>query len=99
MILRSLKGGEKMLDKNKIGLSVGLFLAMVHAVWALAVAIIPGALQSFLDWIFDIHFLEPIWKLTTFNLINAIFLVIITFIIGYILGWVFVWVHNLYHKK
>ena len=88
-----------MIDKNKTGLTLGLFLAVVHAVWALAVAVIPGPLQASLDWIFNIHFLEPIWKLTAFNLINAIFLVIITFVIGYIFGWVFAWLHNLHHKK
>lgn len=88
-----------MLDKNKVGLIVGLFLAAMHAAWALAVAIIPNALQSFLDWIFNIHFLQPIWKLTAFNFVDAIFLVIVTFIAGYISGWVFAWVYNSMYKK
>jgi hypothetical protein len=88
-----------MLDKHKLGLSVGLFFAVVHAAWALLVLVIPKILQNFLDWIFNIHFLEPIWRLTSFNLINAIFLIIITFIIGYIFGWVFAWAHNIHHKK
>lgn len=87
------------LDKNKIGLMVGAFLAIVHAVWALIVAIIPNALQSFLDWVFGVHFLEPVWKLTTFNLLNAIFLVLLTFVCGYICGWVFAWIHNWVDKK
>jgi hypothetical protein len=88
-----------MLDRNKFGLTVGLFMAVIHAVWALTVAIIPGALQSFLDWIFNVHFLQPIWILTTFNFGKAILLVIITFVIGYILGWIFAWLHNFHHKK
>ena len=87
------------LDKNKIGLVVGLFLAIIHAVWALFVAIMPSTLQSFLDWIFNIHFLEPVYTLTTFSFGNAIFLVIVTFIAGFILGWIFAWIHNLLHKK
>jgi len=94
-----LKGGVRMLDKYKVGLSVGLFFAVVHAGWALLVAIIPGVLQNFLDWVFNLHFLEPVWVLTTFNFLNAILLVIVTFVIGYIFGWVFTWAHNLYHKK
>ena len=88
-----------MLDKNKTGISVGLFFAVIHAVWALMVAIIPSVLQSFLDWIFNIHFLEPIWILTTFDFVDAILLVIVTFVIGYVLGWVFGWAHNFHHKK
>ncbi|MBS3088521.1 hypothetical protein J4402_01955 [Candidatus Pacearchaeota archaeon] len=88
-----------MIDKNKCGLALGLFFAIVHAVWALAVAIIPGSLQSFLDWIFALHFVAPVWSLTAFNFVNAILLVIVTFITGYILGWVFAWAHNLCHKK
>jgi len=87
------------LNKNKIGLMVGAFLAIAHAVWALIVAVIPGALQSFLDWVFNIHFLEPVWVLTTFDLLNAIFLVALTFVCGYICGWVFAWIHNLVDKK
>jgi len=87
------------MEKNKVGLVVGLFLAIVHAIWALTVAIIPNQLQSFLDWIFNIHFLVPVWKITEFNFMNAIFLVIMTFVIGFIVGWVFAWLHNLLHKK
>ena len=88
-----------MLDKNKTGVSLGLFLALIHAVWALCVAIIPGTLQTFIDWIFKLHSIEPVWVLTSFNLLNAILLVIVTFVIGYVFGWVFAWAHNLLHKK
>jgi hypothetical protein len=87
------------LNKNQIGLIVGLFLAIVHAVWAVFVAITPGALQKFLDWIFGIHFLEPVWVLTAFNLVNAVLLVGVTFVCGFILGWVFAAIHNWLAKK
>lgn len=87
------------LDKNKIGLAVGVFLGLVHLIWALLVAIIPGTLQSFLDWVFNIHFLEPLYKLTAFNFVSAVLLVILTFVCGYIAGWVFAWVHNWVEKK
>ena len=87
------------LNKNKIGLMVGAFFAIAHAVWALIVAVTPGTLQKFIDWVFDVHFLEPVWVLTTFNLLNAIFLVILTFVCGYIFGWVFAWIHNCVDKK
>jgi hypothetical protein len=87
------------LNKNKVGLVIGVFLAFFHLVWALAVAIIPSILQKLLDWIFNIHFLEPVWKLTSFNLMGTIELVIFTFVVGYIIGWVFVLIHNKFHKS
>src|SRR3989344_6097565 len=82
--LFKLKGGEQIiLEKNKIGLVVGLFLAIIHAIWSILVAIIPNGLQSFLDWRFGIHFLEPVLKLTEFNFMGAILLIIIAFISGF----------------
>lgn len=87
------------INANKLGLIVGFFLALVHLVWALTVAITPISLQKFLDWIFKLHFLEPILKLTAFNIMNAIWLVILTFVIGYILGWVLALIHNCVSKK
>lgn len=88
-----------MRDKNKTGITWGLFFAVLHAVWALMVAVIPNALQSSLDWIFKVHFLERIWILTPFNFVDAILLVIVTFVFGYVFGWIFAWADNLHHKK
>ena len=87
-----------MLGKNKTGISLGILFALVHAVWALAVAVIPDTLQKFLDWVFNLHSITPVWVLTSFNWLNALLLVIITFVFGYILGWIFAWAHNLRHK-
>jgi hypothetical protein len=77
--------------ENKLALTVGLFMASIHAIWALMVAIIPNALQGFLDWIFNVHFIVPVWNLTAFNLVNALMLVLVTFIIGYLAALLFVW--------
>ena len=87
------------LNKNNTGITVALFFAIVHAAWALLVAVVPSMLQSSLDFIFNVHFLQPIWILTSFNIVYAIELVVITFVLGYIFGWVFAWAHNLHHKK
>ncbi len=87
------------LDKNQVGLIVGIFFAVVHAAWALIIAIIPGTLQSFLNWMFELHFLEPIWTITAFNLVNALLLVVMTFVCGYIFGWVFAAIWNQLSKK
>jgi hypothetical protein len=89
---------KELLDKNRAGIIGGLFLAIMHAVWALAVAIIPSTLQGFLDWVFGLHFLEPYFVLTAFNFPNAVLLVILTFVCGYICGWVFAAVCNWIRK-
>ncbi len=81
-----MKGSD---NKNKIGLVVGLFLAAIHALWAIAVAIIPSALQKSLDWIFAVHFLNSVFIISAFNFIDAVYLVIMSFIAGYICGWIF----------
>lgn len=87
------------LKGHKAALVVGLFMGGIHALWALLVLIMPGALQSFLDWIFNVHFLEPVWVLTSFNFLNALFLVAVTFVIGYLATWLFVWIWNLMKAK
>jgi uncharacterized membrane protein len=46
-----------------------------------------------------LHALQPYGILTSFNFMNLILLLIMTFIIGYILGWIFAIVANYIHKK
>ena len=82
------------LNKNKTGLALGTFIALVHAVWSLMAAIIPAQFQKFLDWIFTIHHIKPLYILLPFNIVNAIILVILTFASGYIFGYVFAAVWN-----
>jgi len=87
------------LDKNKAGLVFGSFLALVHLVWSLLILIIPNQLQTSLNWIFEIHALQPIWVITSFDFMNMVWLIIVTFIIGYIFGWIFALIANWIHKK
>jgi hypothetical protein len=75
---------NKFKNCNRPALVGGLFLGGLHLIWALLVAIIPNPLQSFLNWIFRVHFLEPVWILTSFNFIDAFWLTIVTFVLGYI---------------
>jgi len=88
-----------MCNKHKLGLIVGSFAALIHAVWAILVALVPDMLQKFLNWIFELHFLSPIYTITSFNAVNAVILVFITFIGGYVVGWVFGWIWGMFGKK
>ena len=88
-----------MLNKNKFGLIVGCFFAIMHAVWALSVAIMKNILQSFFNWIFQLHFLKPLYVLTEFNLKDAVLLVLVTFVVGFVVGWIFACLYNVLSKK
>lgn len=86
------------LNKNQVGLVCGVFLAAIHAIWALTVAVVPGLLQQFLDWVFGLHFLKPVYILTSFNFVDAIFLVVLTFVSGFASGWGFTAIWNWLNK-
>lgn len=77
--------------KSKIGLTLGFFLAGIHLIWVFLVALVPVQLQSFIDWVFRLHGLEPVWTITFVTMWGAISLVILTFIVGYAIGWVLSW--------
>ena len=85
------------MDKNKAGLAVGGFVAFCHLIWSILVG--AGVAQLWLTWILRLHFLNSPFVLEPFNLMVAIWLIIVTGVIGYILGWVFGYCWNLAHKK
>lgn len=86
-------------NKNKLGLVLGLFTALVHLVWSFFIAVMPGTFQKFINWVFVLHHITPIYVFLPFNALNALMLIILTFIGGYIFGWVFAAVLNWVMKK
>jgi len=87
------------MSKNKLGLVVGSFLALLHAVWSLSVAVMPASVQAFFVWVLDLHHIDfPFTIITPFVLIKAIELVILTFVVGYIVGWVLGWLRQVIGK-
>lgn len=76
------------MSRNKVGLIVGFFFALLHLAWSLLVAITPLGVESFMNWVLRLHHITmPFAIITPFVPANAFLLVIITFIVGYILGW------------
>ncbi|MFA6256127.1 MAG: hypothetical protein WC606_02985 [Candidatus Absconditabacterales bacterium] len=75
-----------MINQKKFALLMGILIGGMHFLWALCVAIVPTTLQSFLNWIFGLHFIQPVRIITQFNLGKMIILVIFTFIVGCIVG-------------
>lgn len=71
-------------------------MAIVHAVWSLMVLV--GLAKSFMDWIFNLHFMSFQYSINPFSFGNAVMLVIVTGIIGYLMGWVLGWLWNIAHR-
>jgi hypothetical protein len=95
-----MKGGVKNMFKmkrkckcNKPALVVGLFVAILHALWALIVAV--GMGQAKLDWIFLLHFIDNSYTVIPFNLLNAVLLIGLSFVGSYLATLLFVvlWKH------
>lgn len=84
------------LNANRIGLTLGIFIALLHAIWALLVGV--GVGQEVLDWIFPMHFLSSIYTIIQFNVLTAIILIVMAFLAGYVMGYIFALIYNLVEK-
>ena len=80
------------LNSVKFGLAFGIFFAILHAVWALLVAM-RGA-QQFIEWIMPLHFIDILYSVNAFSLSVALMLVVFAFIGGYVIGWLLAWLYN-----
>ncbi|OGJ12577.1 hypothetical protein A3K82_00170 [Candidatus Pacearchaeota archaeon RBG_19FT_COMBO_34_9] len=74
--------------ENKIAVTVGLFIAIIHALWAIVVAL--GVGQTYLDWIFPLHFVDSMYGVMDFSIMNAALLIVTTFVAGYLATWLFI---------
>lgn len=80
------------LKGNKIALVVGLYVAAIHAVWAFFIGI--GVAQSYMDWIFPLHFINNLFTVTAFSWISALILIAVAFVCSYAATWLFVLLWN-----
>jgi len=85
------------INKKKIGMVTGAFMALIHLCWAVLVAI--GLAQPLMDWIFGLHMIRPPYQVMRFNIWSALILIIVAYLGGYAFGWVFAHVWNRYLKK
>lgn len=87
----------KELDKNTTGLILGTFAGLVHLLWAVIVGF--GFGQVLLDFIYSMHFLNNPFSVSSFDVVRAVMLVVVTFVVGYVGGWVFAAVWNTLLEK
>ena len=81
---------------NRTGFVLGLVLGTIHLLWALLVA--AGVAQLVMDFIFRLHFIQPIYVIEPFSLIRALALVLLTAACGYCIGAVFALLWNRSHR-
>jgi len=80
---------------DRTALILAILLGSWHLVWALLVA--AGWAQPLIDFIFWIHFIQPVYAIQKFNIGIALLLVGITAAIGYVIGWIFAVFWNKLH--
>lgn len=84
--MKMLKGWFKS-KGHKISVAVGLFCAALHVLWAVAVAL--GMGQTYLNWIFPLHFIDNLYTVTAFNFTTALLLAVMAFVGGYLVTCLF----------
>ncbi|OGG56933.1 hypothetical protein A3D71_02495 [Candidatus Kaiserbacteria bacterium RIFCSPHIGHO2_02_FULL_55_20] len=84
------------LNTNKAGLTVGLFIGGLHAVWS--VLVLSGFAQTLYDFILWAHMIHLPIIIGPFEVTAAITLVIVTFLMGYAFGYAFAYLWNWLHR-
>lgn len=84
------------INPNKAGLALGAVIGGWHLLWSLLVAL--GWAQAVIDFIFWMHFINPVYVVGPFNAVTALILVTVTALIGFAAGWSFGIVWNRIHK-
>ena len=85
------------LNAKQTGLTLGLFAAILHALWAIVVAL--GFGQALTNWKLGMHFISMSVTITAFSIGTAIMLVVMAFVGGYVIGWLFANLWNWSAKK
>jgi len=82
---------------HKPALAIAVFVAVLHALWLIAVA--AGFAQSLMDWIFSLHMLNNPYNIMSFDMVNAILLLIVPAVSSYIAVLIFGLVWKTMMKK
>lgn len=75
---------------------LGAVLGGIHLVWSLLVAF--SLAQGMIDFMFRLHFIQPVFKVGAFDAVTAVTLVAVTALVGYIIGHIFGVVWNKVHR-
>jgi hypothetical protein len=84
------------LNKNAVGLVLGLLMALVHLCWLILVGI--GLAKPLVDLTLWLHHYSLSYSILPLSLVPAVGLLILTFVVGYVFGWVFAALWNKFRK-
>ena len=85
----------KAIHPTKAGLILGALVGGWHACWAILVAL--GWAQPFIDFVFWMHFIQPVYVVGSFEAMRAAILVVTTTTMGFVMGYVFSQLWNRLH--
>ena len=71
---------------HKLGFLLGALLFASHSLWATLVAL--EWAQPVMDFMFRIHFIRPVYAITSFDTGTALLLIALTAAVGYAMGFV-----------
>ena len=73
-----------MVNQHKLGLTLGVFMGVMHLVWSLLV--LTGLAQPLVNLFLRLHFVSSVHAITAFSWGSALGLIALASTIGYILG-------------
>ena len=85
-----------MINPLKAGLTFGALLGACHFFWSLMVAL--GWAQPLLDFVFWMHFFQPVFVIRPFSLTAAAALIVFTSISGFVIAFLFAVLWNRLHR-
>jgi hypothetical protein len=80
----------------KAGFALGAAVGLWHLGWVALVA--TGFAQALIDFVFRIHFIQPVLRVGAFDAGTAAVLVLVTFAVGFVGGLVFALIWNRLHQ-
>jgi hypothetical protein len=83
-------------NKYLVGLVFGIVGAVWHVIWSFLVW--GGWAQTFIDFVFRLHFITPPYTISAFDFGTAAMLILVVFVLWYILGFIAALVWNMFHE-
>ncbi len=84
------------INPNKAGSALGALFGGFHFVWSVVVML--GWAQGFVDFIFMLHMIKPVFVVDAFDPTHALELIVLTALVGYVVGYLFAHVWNHLHR-
>jgi len=85
------------IDPTKAAIVAALLIGGWHVLWSVLVAF--GLAQPFIDFVFWMHFITPVFVIEVFDVTRALILVAFTSGLGFLIGYVLALLWNAVHKK